>query len=736
MFRLRVFGGFALEDPTGAVVPLAQRRAEAVLAILAVCGDLGCTRERLMALLWPDEDEDHSRHDLRNVLHILRRALGAEAVRSQADGLYLDPAAVRADVRSFTRGVGSGALADAVSEYRGPLLDGFGVEGAPGFERWLDEERNRLAREYEEALERLAAQAEHSTAWDQAVLWRRRLVEHDPSNSRFVLQCARAMYAAGDRVNALTVLDAHVRWMRQEIELEPDPEVLTEIERMRRRAEPDRAPARQAPVRAAPARPESPTPVDRSGAGEPPIAGEPMVPAAAESARAGSDASASARRPRRWARWAVLVVIAGAAAALTLSHRKPSASGTPVPRTAVAVLPFQNLSVDSAHAFLARGLHDEVLSRLAKVPTLKVVDPSSVRGYQDSTKPLRQIGQELGVGSVVEATVQVADGRLRVIVQLVDPATRIHLWGQRYDGTLDDALAVESDIARQVVAALVAHYGFVTVDVPGATATYVNGINNVGQVVGGYSTPGDWSHGFSYDGNRYTTLDYPGTTVNRDRFWGGTRAQSLNDSGVIVGGHGRTYLGIPYGFIYSGGAFEAMPTQTCALATEAHGVNNGGQIVGVSELGRSSCYPYPTSMANPPIGYLYGGGTFTALAPPGSAASGARAVNNHGWVVGDYTDAAGAKHGFQYSAGHYTTIDVPGSTSTRILGLNDVSQIVGTCTLADGKDHGFLLSNGSFTIIDVPGSTTTEAMGINNAGWIVGYYSDSSGTRHGFEKIR
>ena len=732
MFRLRVLGGFALEGPAGEVVPLAQRRAEAFLAILAVCGELGCTRERLMALLWPDGDEHHTRHLVRNVLHVIRRSLGKDAVVARADGLYLEPSVVRSDVHDFTGSITTGALSDAVSQYSGPLLDGFHVDGAPDFERWLDVERTRLGRQYEEALERLASQAERAELWDDAVLWWRRLVEHDPSNSRLVLRCAQATYATGDPVNALKALDAHVRWMREEIDLEPVPEVLSEIQRMRRSEAPDLEPDRRRLVGNERSRVgESFTPPDRPVIDAQLVEGEPGGPSIV-----GPAVVPLPRRWPRWSKWASLVVVAGAAAALPLVLRKRPASGPPVPRTAVAVLPFQNLSTDSAHAFIARGLHDELLRRLAGISTLKVVDPSSVLGYQDSMKPLRQIGRELGVGSIVEATVQVVGTRLRVIVQLVDPATRTHLWGQRYDRTVDDALAVESDIARQVVAAIVVHYGFITIDVPGAINTFASGINNVGQVVGYYSTPKDWDHGFNRDGNTYATLDYPGTTANRDRFWGGTTARSLNDSGVIVGGHGRTYFGITYGYTYSGGTFRAMPSQACALATEAYGVNNGGQIVGVSELSRSSCYPHPTPIAYPPVGYLYSGSTFTALAPPGSIASVAWGVNNHGWVVGEYSDTAGTRHGFWYFAGHYSTIDVPGSTATEAMGVNDVSQIVGAYALADGKRHGFVLSAGTFTTIDVPGASETVATGINNSDWIVGNYADSTGTRHGFERIR
>ena len=148
MFRLRVLGGFALEGPSGARTPaLPKRRAQATLAVLAVCGDLGCTRERLLALLWPESDEASARHGLRDALHAIRRALGPEAVPSSGSQLRLDPSVVSSDAQSFMEALGSGRPPDAVAVYGGPLLDGFHVDDAPEFERWLDGERTRLARE-------------------------------------------------------------------------------------------------------------------------------------------------------------------------------------------------------------------------------------------------------------------------------------------------------------------------------------------------------------------------------------------------------------------------------------------------------------------------------------------------------------------------------------------------------------------------------------------------------------
>ena len=156
----------------------------------------------------------------------------------------------------------------------------------------------------------------------------------------------------------------------------------------------------------------------------------------------------------------VLVVVVGAALVVGRWIR-PTPAGEPEhPRTAIAVLPFQNLSADGPYAYFAGGLHDELLTQLAKVAALKVISRTSVMGYAGTIlPPLRQIGSELGVGSVVEGSVQVMGDRLRVNVQLIDATTDEHLWAESYNRTLDDAFAIQSDVARRVVAAVGATLG-------------------------------------------------------------------------------------------------------------------------------------------------------------------------------------------------------------------------------------------------------------------------------------
>jgi len=235
VFTLRLFGGFALEGLDGTPGPrITHRRAEALLALLALAGSRGCTRHRVLGLLWPDADEAHARHTLRDALLLVRQALGADAVLAEGDALRLNPAVLTTDVIEFTRSIGSAPLADAVRVYRGPLLEGFFLDGAAEFEQWLLGERTRLAREYAEAVERLASDAETRGAPSEAASWWARAVEHDPDNTRLVIRRMHALVASGDRANALAEAESHRRRLVQELEVEPDPELEEAVARIRR----------------------------------------------------------------------------------------------------------------------------------------------------------------------------------------------------------------------------------------------------------------------------------------------------------------------------------------------------------------------------------------------------------------------------------------------------------------------------------------------------------------------
>ena len=112
------------------------------------------------------------------------------------------------------------------------------------------------------------------------------------------------------------------------------------------------------------------------------------------------------------------------------------------------------MSPSAENEYFSDGVTEEILTLLARIEGLKVISRTSVRGYQGTSKPLRQIADELKVGSVVEGSVQVEGERLRVNVQLIDAATDRHLWAERYDRTLDDAFAIQSEVAQEIVRAV------------------------------------------------------------------------------------------------------------------------------------------------------------------------------------------------------------------------------------------------------------------------------------------
>jgi len=133
------------------------------------------------------------------------------------------------------------------------------------------------------------------------------------------------------------------------------------------------------------------------------------------------------------------------------------ATVTPGPRRlpkSIAVLPFENLSPDPDNAYFAAGIHEEILSQLAKIRELSVIARKSVRAYADSAKPIPQIGRELNVSFIMEGSVRYAGERVRITAQLIDADSDLHLWSEVYDRNLEDVFAIQAEIAQHVATEL------------------------------------------------------------------------------------------------------------------------------------------------------------------------------------------------------------------------------------------------------------------------------------------
>ena len=122
----------------------------------------------------------------------------------------------------------------------------------------------------------------------------------------------------------------------------------------------------------------------------------------------------------------------------------------PAPIRALAVLPLANLSGDPQQEYFADGMTETLISSLARIRSLKVISRTSVMHYKHSEKRLTQIGRELAVDAVVEGTVLVAGGRVRVSVQLIRAETDQHLWAETYDRDIEDVLALHAGLAMSI----------------------------------------------------------------------------------------------------------------------------------------------------------------------------------------------------------------------------------------------------------------------------------------------
>jgi hypothetical protein len=278
-----------------------------------------------------------------------------------------------------------------------------------------------------------------------------------------------------------------------------------------------------------------------------------------------------------------------------------------------------------------------------------------------------------------------------------------------------------------------ADYTFTSLDYPGApvgvsyAGTGLSGLNNLGQIVGGYGT---WtpkkSQGLLYANGNFTVFDYPESTLNSS-----TAGAGINDAGIIVGGYNLNVddSGGNRGFILSGGTYTTLAVPEAQYNTTAADIDNLGVIVGAYDY---SSVPLITHS------FIYNG-TYNTFYNPSYNNTAASGINDAGLIVGSVTDGAGISHGFLFNGSTYTILDYPGANQTNAMKINRSGDIAGFYTvgtsLLNTVRHGFIYSNGKYYLFDYPGAKWTMLTGINNAGQIAGTWVDNSYSGHGFVAI-
>lgn len=121
-----------------------------------------------------------------------------------------------------------------------------------------------------------------------------------------------------------------------------------------------------------------------------------------------------------------------------------------LPIKSLAVLPLENLSGDPAQEYFADGMTDEVITMLAKNPTLRVISRTSVMQYKKVHRPLREIAQELGVDGILEGSVGRTGNRVHMTAQLIHAASDTHVWAESFDRDLSDVGSLQNELAQTI----------------------------------------------------------------------------------------------------------------------------------------------------------------------------------------------------------------------------------------------------------------------------------------------
>jgi DNA-binding SARP family transcriptional activator/tetratricopeptide (TPR) repeat protein len=391
MFRLTTLGTVDLRDRHGKPIRelLSQPKRVALLVYIAIESRKGpVSRDRLLALFWPESDSARARNTLSQALHHLRQSLGVEviaadganAVRVQADALWCD-ACVVADALE------RGEAELATDLYRGDFCPTLFVSGAPEIEAWLEEGRTRLRRQAVAAATALAIRLGENADAAGATRAARRALALRPDDEADVRRLLSVMDAAGDATGALLAYQDYERRLVQELEATPEPRTREIADAIRRRRDP--LPDAERPQTPAPA---SPFP-GRHEVG-------PYTPG----------------RYRRWhgAVAGTLVLLLGTSAAM--AWRRPHAALIPPSATAVAVMPF-TVRGSTTHEWLGEGMVDLVSAKLDGTDRLHAIDPRTVIAAvtADSAAPDAQAtARRLGAGWYIRGEILEVAGRLQI----------------------------------------------------------------------------------------------------------------------------------------------------------------------------------------------------------------------------------------------------------------------------------------------------------------------------------
>ena len=428
MIELRTFGRLELTSPDmgEARAVLVHPKRTALLVYLALAQPRGFQRrDALLALFWPELDQDRARAALRKALHHIRRTLGPDVLESRGDEeIRLAANHLWCDAAEFEAALAAGEPARAVESYQGSFLDAFFVPDAPEFERWMERERSRLHRLAFDAAWKVAELEEKNGSYFGAAHWARRAAALSPDDEGALRRLMQLLNRVGDRSGAVQAYEDFVRRVKADLDIEPSAE--TQVLARGIRGAPSSVPPLEAPR----PRLDAAVPAPSPGAGRP-------------------------RRSRSLAvLTAVVVVASGSWAGLHTTEQGAGPSSSQV----VAVFPF-DVRGDPSFEYLKEGLPSLLSTGLDGAGEMRSLDPRALMNAataERSGDPAHagRIAADFGAGAFVLGDVVASGSRIRINATLYDarhPNRKIGSAGA--EGPADSLFGIVDQLAARLIAA-------------------------------------------------------------------------------------------------------------------------------------------------------------------------------------------------------------------------------------------------------------------------------------------
>lgn len=362
MIHLRTLGTLDLRSDDGVRLGsvLAQPKRTVLLAYLTTARPRGFhRRDSLLAVFWPELDEEHARLNLRTSLHFLRCSLGSDSITGTRGGeLGIAEGALSCDAVDFEVALDAGRLEEGLELYGGEFLKGLHGDGSVELERWMEDERAHLRRRAVEAALAMSSRQEAEGELRDARRWIRRAAAWTPYDEGIHRRFLELLDRSGDRGRALREHEAFASRLEQELGVVPSPETEALVAAIRERSESNNTT-------------EMVPPIVASGAPEAPVE---LLSHTATARTDGARRTSLPRRRRPLLAGAVVMALSLAVFSLAVfSRRGPSAVEPERSRVLVTVL--ENETGDAELEPVGRMAADWIARALAETGLLRVVTP-------------------------------------------------------------------------------------------------------------------------------------------------------------------------------------------------------------------------------------------------------------------------------------------------------------------------------------------------------------------------